>query len=132
MAAYRRSVDEGEYEIINYLLWAVPTFGFLGTIFGIIGAMENAPEIVRAIGPIEQYAAIKKVGGYLGTAFDTTFVALMWVVPLSFLLARVRKSEADLFERLEFEANRHLPELLEDSVKPEDQILRGEYAEAAK
>ncbi|MCG3158227.1 MAG: hypothetical protein DKINENOH_04868 [bacterium] len=116
VAAYRRSIDEGEYEIINFLIWAVPTLGFLGTIIGIVGAMENAANIVRAIGPIEQAAAIKQVGVYLGTAFDTTFVALIWVLPLNFLLARLRKIEANLFESLEFEANRYLPEQLEETA----------------
>lgn len=116
IAAYRDSVDQGEYELINFLIWAIPTCGFLGTILGIIGAMENAANIVRASNVIEQASAIKQVSGYLGTAFDTTFVALIWVLPLSYLLAIVRKMEANLFERLEFEANLHLPALWEDAA----------------
>ncbi|MCG8330166.1 MAG: MotA/TolQ/ExbB proton channel family protein [Chitinophagales bacterium] len=107
--SFRESVELGEYEIINFLLWATPTFGFIGTIFGIISAMENAAEIFSAATPVEQGIALDKVSGALGTAFDTSFIALIWLVPMSFFLARTRKVEANMFEELEYEATGNLP-----------------------
>ena len=111
--AYRNSVDVGEYEIINFLIWATPTFGFIGTIFGIISAMENAAAIFAASTPIEQAIALDEVSVALGTAFDTSFIALIWLVPMSFFLARARKSEANFFEELEYEAIGNLPPQIE-------------------
>ena len=108
-AAYRDSVDLGEYEMINFLMWAAPTFGFIGTIFGIIGAMESAASIFSAATPVEQGIALDKVSSSLGTAFDTTFVALILLLPMTFLLARVRKQEANFFEELEQKAVSELP-----------------------
>jgi len=107
--AYRNSVEIGEYEIINFLIWATPTFGFIGTIFGIITAMENAAAIFSAATPLEQSIALDAVSVALGTAFDTSFIALIWLVPMSYFLARTRKSEANLFEELEYEAIANLP-----------------------
>ncbi|MEL6732749.1 MAG: MotA/TolQ/ExbB proton channel family protein [Bacteroidota bacterium] len=107
--AYRNSIEIGEYEIINFLIWAIPTFGFIGTIFGIITAMENAAAIFSAATPLEQSIALDAVSVALGTAFDTSFIALIWLVPMSYFLARTRKAEANLFEELEYEAIRHLP-----------------------
>ena len=99
--SFRDSIDQGEYELINFLIWAIPTCGFLGTILGIIGAMEAAALIVKATNSLEQAQAIRTVTSNLGMAFDTTFVALVCVIPLSFLLAITRKTEADLLENLE-------------------------------
>jgi len=118
--AYRDSVDIGEYEIINFLMWAAPTFGFIGTIFGIISAMENASAIFTAAPPIDQSIALDKVSSNLGTAFDTTFVALIWLIPMSFYLAKTRKREANLFEELEFESIRNLPVQIEQGTEQEN------------
>lgn len=111
--AYRDSVELGEYEIINFLIWATPTLGFIGTIFGIIAAMENAAAIFSADTAIEQAIALDTVSSALGTAFDTSFIALIWLIPMSFFLARARKAEANFFEELEFEAVEHLPYFFE-------------------
>lgn len=113
--AYRNSVEIGEYEIINFLIWATPTFGFIGTIFGIILAMENAGAIFSAPTTVEQGIALDKVSGALGTAFDTSFIALIWLVPMSFFLARTRKAEANFFEELEHKAVGYLPPQFEQA-----------------
>lgn len=106
--AYRDRVEVGEYELINFLLWAVPTFGFIGTIFGIIDAMENASAIFSAADQVEQAVALDGVSAALGTAFDTSFVALITLVALSFLVAWARKAEANLFEILEHRTAQYL------------------------
>jgi hypothetical protein len=114
ITAYRDSVEVGEYEILNFLIWATPTFGFIGTIFGIILAMENAADIFSASTPVEQGIALDRVSAALGTAFDTSFIALIWLVPMSFFLARTRKLEANFFEDLEYKAISYLPPQFEE------------------
>lgn len=113
--SYRERVDNGEYETINFILWAVPTFGFMGTIFGIISSMESAAAIFTAANNVEQAIALDKVSGALGTAFDTSFIALFLLIFLSFSLARSRKEEANLFEELEYEAIGRLPDQFKES-----------------
>jgi biopolymer transport protein ExbB/TolQ len=107
---YRDSVEIGEYEIINYLVWLSPTLGFIGTIFGIIKAMEGASKVFQSSGGIEQGTALDTVSVSLGTAFDTSFVALIWMVPMMYYLAKTKQHEANFFEKLEYRASVELPD----------------------
>lgn len=93
-------VQKGEYEIINYLMFAIPNLGFIGTIIGIVLSMANVSGIIESSAKLDQLAAFDRVGGALGLAFDTTAVSLLWVLVLSFILAFVKKMEADMFESL--------------------------------
>lgn len=93
-------VQKGEYEIINYLMFAIPNLGFIGTIIGIVLSMANVSGIIESSAQLDQLAAFDRVGGALGLAFDTTAVSLLWVLVLSLLLAFVKKMEADMFEAL--------------------------------
>lgn len=104
--AFRDSVEVGEYEIVNFLIWAAPTFGFIGTIYGIISAMEKAGAILSKTDRLAQAEALNQISASLGTAFDTSLIALVWLVPMSFALARTRKMESNLFEELEEKAVR--------------------------
>ena len=78
--------------------------------------MENAAGIFSAATPVEQAIALDKVSGALGTAFDTSFIALIWLVPMSYFVARTKKLEANLFEELEFESIGNLPPQLEENL----------------
>lgn len=94
------TVQKGEYQLIDYINYAVPNLGFIGTILGIIMSMANVVQILESSGQLDMVEAFEKVGGSLGLAFDTTFVSLFWVLILSYLLARLQKNEADMFESL--------------------------------
>ena len=90
----------------DYLLWLLPTIGFLGTIYGISAALtqakglfEEGADFAEKIGPV--------VDG-LGIAFDTTAMAL---VCAAILYLRLRRSESDV-EALAEAADVSLSELL--------------------
>lgn len=93
-------VQKGEYEIINYLMFAIPNLGFIGTIIGIVLSMASVSGIIESSAQLDQLASFDKVGGTLGYAFDTTAVSLFWVLILSLILAFLKKLEADMFESL--------------------------------
>lgn len=93
-------VQKGEYEIINYLMFAIPNLGFIGTIIGIVLSMASVSGIIESSAQLDQLASFDKVGGALGYAFDTTAVSLFWVLILSLILAFLKKMEADMFESL--------------------------------
>ena len=101
-------VQKGEYLLIDYISYAVPNLGFIGTILGIILSMTSVVGILESSGVLDMVEAFEKVGGALGLAFDTTFVSLVGVLILSFLLARLQKREAEMFEALREKALRHL------------------------
>lgn len=62
---------------VNFLAWAIPAIGFLGTVRGIGLALEDPENAV----------------GYLYLAFDATLVALALSLPLMFLLHSVQRDE---------------------------------------
>ncbi len=76
---------------VNYLAWAIPAIGFLGTVRGLAGGMSMASsqeaEVVKFI---------KQATDQLGIAFDCTFVALSLSLVLMYFLHAVQRSEETL------------------------------------
>lgn len=91
---------------VNYLAWAIPAVGFLGTVLGlaeslIAPAKPPAAENQSAEQMLTEYtkqtdAYLTQVTGHLGSAFDCTFVALALSLVLMYLLHAVQKAEETL------------------------------------
>jgi len=73
------------FSIIRFLAWSIPSIGFIGTVIGISGALSH----------VDQAAAgdLSAVTSLLGTAFDTTLVALFLSIILMFRIHRVQQIE---------------------------------------
>ncbi|MBI1392313.1 MAG: flagellar motor protein [Alphaproteobacteria bacterium] len=72
------------YQLVRYLVWAIPTIGFIGTVVG----------IASALGFVDPDAMdLKAVTSSLSIAFDTTVVALLWSAILVFAQHVVQKQE---------------------------------------
>jgi len=69
---------ESELTIVRYIVWAIPSIGFLGTVRGIGTALGQAHQAVSG--------DIVGVTMSLGVAFNSTFVALLTSILLMFLL----------------------------------------------
>lgn len=68
---------ESSYATIRYFIWLIPTLGFIGTVMGIgIGIAGFASIIQNADNFRAIQEALPEVTGNLGTAFDTTLLAL--------------------------------------------------------
>jgi len=72
------------YSLIRYIVWAIPTFGFIGTVVGIAGSLGY----IRG-GSVE----LEQVTGNLAVAFNTTIMALVLSAILVALLHMVQKRE---------------------------------------
>jgi hypothetical protein len=91
---------------VNYLAWAIPAVGFLGTVMGLAEALiapskEPAADGQSAEQMLTAYtkqtdAYLSQVTGHLGSAFDCTLVALALSVLLMYLLHSVQKVEETL------------------------------------
>ena len=84
----------------QYILWFLPTIGFLGTIYGISASLVRAKQLFATGGGDTDVfeTNIKSVVDGLGVAFDTTSLALACAALLFFLLRRVETRMADLSE----------------------------------
>ena len=108
--------QDAQYSMIRYMAWAIPSLGFIGTVLGIGSAMSSLnvtpppPAAAAAVSADDATSAdsppatatdansqsestLKDAIGHLGTAFNTTFVALILSLVLMLLVHRVQADE---------------------------------------
>lgn len=112
--SYRAELDiaavQSQFSIIKILAWVMPILGFIGTVLGISDAIKgfsmnvNTQSISAAV-PQEFSSQIMQglnsVTGGLTTAFDTTYIALILVIPITFAVGFLEKSYDDYLNSLE-------------------------------
>lgn len=80
--------NEAGNSMIRYLIWAVPSIGFIGTVRGIGEALAKADEALAG--------NISGMTSSLGVAFNSTLVALFISIFLMFLLHQLQRLQDDL------------------------------------
>lgn len=80
---------ELRYNMLRYLVWVIPTLGFIGTVVGIALALESA----AAADDLGNVDAVKAVIAKLGVAFYTTLLALLQSMALVFVMHIVQGRE---------------------------------------
>jgi biopolymer transport protein ExbB/TolQ len=107
-----RSVCEGEVDrldselsLLRYIAWAIPAIGFIGTVRGIGDALAQAHRAMQG--------DLSGVTQGLGTAFNSTLVALLLSLFLMFLLHHLQTDQ----ERLVHDAESYLDERLIRSLE---------------
>ena len=79
---------DSENTMISYLIWAIPSIGFVGTVRGIGQALSNADKALAG--------DISGISQSLGVAFNSTFVALLISLVLMLFLHLLQKMEDSL------------------------------------
>lgn len=87
---------ESELSMIRYIAWAIPSVGFIGTVRGIGEALGQAHRAVDG--------DIAGVTQSLGTAFNSTFIALLISIVVMFLVHQLQL----LQERFVFDAQTYI------------------------
>lgn len=77
------SKQDAENSMIRYLIWAIPSIGFIGTVRGIGEALAKADQAVQG--------DITGMTNSLGIAFNSTFVALIISIILMFFLHQLQQ-----------------------------------------
>lgn len=80
---------ELRYNMLRYLVWVIPTLGFIGTVVGIALALESA----AAADDLANVDAVRAVIAKLGVAFYTTLLALLQSMVLVFVMHLVQGRE---------------------------------------
>ena len=92
--------NESFYSLPQYLNWAIPILGFIGTVLGISLAAESISGVISASqGALSD--SLAQAIAPLGIAFDTTLVALSLSVVLVLLQTLLRRFEERHFVELE-------------------------------
>ena len=76
---------EADNTMLRYVIWAIPSIGFIGTVRGIGQALSQADQALA--GDISQMTAS------LGIAFNSTFVALILSIILMLLLHSLQRAQ---------------------------------------
>lgn len=115
----------GSYTLVKVFIWALPIMGFIGTVIGVssaiaglAGSLENASDVNAIKG------ALNDVFAGLGTAFDTTLLALVLSLIVKVPCSALQKSEDDLITWVDEYCNENLLKRLDD--KREGGAQRGE------
>ena len=76
------------YNLLRYIMWLIPTLGFIGTVVGIAMALSYAGANIPT--ELTDSALVKvwvvELTGKLGLAFNTTLIALLMAAVLVFLM----------------------------------------------
>ncbi|HBB74416.1 MAG TPA: hypothetical protein DC048_08195 [Planctomycetaceae bacterium] len=105
----------GSYSLIKVFIWAIPILGFLGTVIGVsaaVGGFTGTLENSSDIGALKE--GLKSITSGLGTAFDTTLVALAMAMFLTFPVSGLQKYEGDILGQVDEYTNENLLRRLDD------------------
>ena len=106
--------NDTEISFIKYIVWAIPSIGFLGTVRGIGQAMAEASAAVGG--------DIVPMTSSLGVAFNSTFVALMLSVVLMFLLSYLQRAQDEQLIKAQEYCERHLIKRISIVTQPQAQF----------
>ena len=107
--------QESELSMLRYLVWAIPSIGFIGTVRGIGVALQRADEALKG--------DISGVTSALGVAFNSTLVALFISIILMLLIHLLQGGQEGLILRLQTFCREQLIDKLFDSDEKESPEL---------
>ena len=94
------SFYDARMSLVRFLLWVIPTVGFIGTILGVSDALSSTIGLQSASDLVTGFAQ-SSVSASMGMAFDTTLVALVAavVVMLAFHIVQGAEERMTVLER---------------------------------
>lgn len=106
--------QESELSMLRYLVWAIPSIGFIGTVRGIGVALRRADEALQG--------DIAGVTSALGVAFNSTLVALIVSIVLMLLIHLLQGSQEGLILRLQTFCREQILDKLYEHSAPEQAL----------
>ena len=94
---------ELRYNMLRYVIWLIPTLGFIGTVLGIAFAMRSAGVMFAGASIVDGTIGpemMEQLTGDLGVAFYTTLLALLQSAVLMFAMHIMRGKEEGALNRI--------------------------------
>lgn len=104
--------QESELSMLRYLVWAIPSIGFIGTVRGIGVALMRADEALEG--------DISGVTSALGVAFNSTLVALVISIFLMLMIHILQSNQEGLILRLQTFCREEIIDKLFDRSQPDN------------
>lgn len=116
--------QESELSMLRYLVWAIPSIGFIGTVRGIGVALRRADEALQG--------DISGVTTALGVAFNSTLVALFISIFLMLLIHLLQSNQEGLILRLQTYCREQIIDKLYERGKVTEAVPAAEAGKAEK
>lgn len=131
MMASQSDIDSNNvsssYTALRVLIWAIPTMGFIGTVLGISFAVTELAGTVGGDDPSEMLTALQGMFSGLGTAFNTTLVALVLSMIIKFPMSALQKNEEGVLNWVDEYCNENLLRRLKDGREKLEEKQTGPY-----
>lgn len=107
---YQAQIDvkrlETSYAVLHVFVWAIPILGFIGTVLGIGASVQEFAVFIQTVEGGGEFSsqlrtALGGVTSGLATAFNTTFLALVLVIPVMLLTSLLQKTEEEFLLGIE-------------------------------
>ncbi len=116
--------QESELSMLRYLVWAIPSIGFIGTVRGISIALRRADEALQG--------DISGVTSALGVAFNSTLVALFISIVLMLFIHLLQGGQEGLVLRLQtFCREQIIDKLVDRPADPPPTVESGDTLQAS-
>jgi biopolymer transport protein ExbB/TolQ len=92
---------DSSFSNVQFLIWLLPTAGFLGTVYGMTQALKSFSDVVASGSDLTFTAGLTQTAQNLGIAFHTTLVGLACVIPLLALATMFRRRSNTLLENMD-------------------------------
>lgn len=114
---------DASYSLVRGLIWAIPIFGFIGTVIGLSGSIGQFGSVLSAEANMSSLKeSLSPVTSNLAVAFDTTFLALIWALFVQMLMTVLLKREEMFLDDCRDYAHCHVISRLRLAfVKPQTQ-----------
>jgi biopolymer transport protein ExbB/TolQ len=96
--------SQSSFSLPKVILWAIPLLGFIGTVIGMSSAVGSFDAVLSNADNVDGLKnGLTKVTSGLGTAFDTTYLALVVSVIFTFPLNACERLEDRLLSQIDGE-----------------------------
>jgi len=116
---------ESTYTLAKGFIWAIPVFGFIGTVMGLsmaIGGFGGVLSQGSELGQLRE--ALRNVTIGLSVAFDTTFIGLVGAVTIQLLLNGLKKKEEEFLDECSDYCHKHIVSKLR-LLGPDEHLAAG-------
>ncbi len=120
MMMSQSEIDAGSvhssYTLLKVFIWAIPILGFIGTVLGIskaVGGFSDSLASAQTIDVLKESLNTVTLG--LAEAFDTTLIALVMSLLVSFPASATQKSEEDMLTAVYEYSNENLLKRINDA-----------------
>ncbi|OVE81076.1 hypothetical protein BVY04_04140 [bacterium M21] len=93
---------DSSFSSAQFLIWLLPSLGFLGTVWGMTQALRGFSSTVSSqVSDLSFQNSLSETAQGLGVAFHTTLVGLAMVIPVLLFATSTRRRTQQLLERLD-------------------------------